>query len=629
MLCAMMAMATVLGCAKEAAEAPAATEAPKTGATRFTAENEIYTYEPIDPAKTTLVVASTGNIFLEPFSRLFEEKNPDIQIVQLDITGGDDPVRPVVDWVTHGMAPDVMFTPTGIFPDEVTVAYFEDLSAHPVVANYQAEALNRSAVDANIYWLPGPSKVDCMLYNKTLFKQYGWKVPKTFDEFVEVCLQIREDTNGEVQPWNPNAKYGMELLRVMEGFVYAEVFGGLENRTWYREFIQGRSTFKGHMEPYYAALQTLIDNNLLLEEHFSYSATTRGKEFEAGKIAMYNYPVSIIDSDRFVFDFMPFPTTQGEEGFVCDTVNCLIGVPKKEHTDAEREAIDRFLAFLSSAEGQQAFIGKLLMFSNVKGVPLNRAEHLAALQPAIEQGRMFELMDFRGPPGAPQFGMHTDALALLKGEKTVAECIAAVDAQPYPLAGAAAKAAPEVIATAAQDFTILETSAYLADMYREATGADIGLINNCHAYRGNLMRIFKGDLTAAHVQTLKPRSFANGSTLVKVSMTGRQLMDALNDPVGNEDISNTVYAFSGLTCTVAPWKPLGEKVLSVTLSDGTAIDPDKLYTVACWDGTVKEPYITEVTETYEGTFEQHLTKKLKAEGSIAPANDGRITLVWE
>ncbi len=69
--------------------------------------------------------------------------------------------------------------------------------------------------------------------------------------------------------------------------------------------------------------------------------------------------------------------------------------------------------------------------------------------------------------------------------------------------------------------------------------------------------------------------------------------------------------------------------VSVTLADGTEIDPDKLYTVAMWEGTLYEEYITEAPETYEGTWEEIMTEALAAKGTIAPAGDGRITLVWD
>ena len=599
-------------------------------ATPFTAQNEILTYEKVDGSKTQLTVSMLGNnANVKDLSEAFEALNPDVQVICIDVTGGSAGYRPIVDWVTHGAAPDVMFVNPDSFVDDAQIMeYFEDLSANPAVDNFEAAALDRVAIEGRAYFLPAPSEINCMIYNRTLFDQYGWQVPVTFDDFLALCRQITADTGGAVQPWNPNAKYNNVLVTALEAFTYEELFGGVDNRAWYNDFCRGEATFAGHMEPFYERIQTLIDEGVLREEHFAYSATTRGKEFEAGQIAMINAPVSIIGSEEYVFDFKPYPTTSGELGYVNDYFSALLCVPKKEHTDAEQDAIDRFIDFYSSVEGQQTLIGTSLQVSNVKDVPLSQMKALAGIEAVIAQGHKFNRLDFPGP-GKRTWTLREDALRMATGESTGAECISAIDRRPYKDAGEPAADPGEKLATVTEDFTILEFSCYIADMYRERTGADVGLINHGVAYRGNLVRLFAGDVYESYINPIKPRSFGNGSTLVKLSMTGQQLLDALNHPVGNECVTDSVYAFSGLKCEIAPWNPPREKYRSVKMADGTALDPKKEYTVAAWDGTIGTEYVTEIQETFEGTFEELMSAKMKADGTISPARDGRVRLVWE
>lgn len=615
LLAAILLLGMLSGCGKKAPEA-------------FAAKNEIATYERVNPDKTQLLVSYTGNFDVTDYCKAFEARNPDVQIILLDITGGNQDYAPFVDWITKGYAPDAVFSGMNFFTEDLTPQYFVNLSTSPLLDAYNAAALQRVAVDGEVYSLPGPSNINAMMYNKTLFMQYGWEVPATFDEFVSLCNRIIADTNGEIEPWNPNAKYDRELLSAMEGFTYEELFGGVENRTWYENFTEGNATFVGHMEPYMDVLQTLADHNLLREEHFTYSATTRGKEFAAGKIAMINMNIYDADNDEFDFGYMPFPTTKGSLGYISDSYSCFLGVPVKEHTEKEQDAIDRFLTFFSSHEGQEIFIGKSMKVSNVQDVPLNQSEDLAALQPAIDAGHMFEVLDFACKKENAHPDLYHNALDIATGAKTPEECITATDADGSPSAPEAAATPAETLATVENDMTMLETSFYLADMYRERAGADIGLISHNNAYRGNLMRFFAGDVTAPMVTVFKPRSFANGSALVKASMTGQQILDALNRPVGNETVADAVYAYSGLKCTVAPWNALGSRYVSVKLADGSALDPGKLYSVAFWDGTVEDAFITETVATYEGTWEEHMTAKLRASGTVAPADDGRCTLVW-
>lgn len=594
------------------------------------AANEIMTYQKLDPEKTTLVVSRTGNLYIDAFSKEFERLNPDIQVVCLDITGGNATVKPAKDWVLNGLAPDVMFWQGALISDELMMENFVNLSTGPFAENYQSEALGNVAIDGNLYCLPCPSEVACMLYNKTLFERYGWQEPATFDEFVALCDQITADTNGEVQPWNPNAKYSDEFNIVMQGFFYEELFAGVDNRIWYDAAVNGTIGTADHLTPMFDAVQTLINHGILREEHFSYSATTRMNEFKAGKIAMINFRATDVASDAFAFSLMPFPSSAGELGYVCKYYNAVVGVPKAERTKAVQDAVDRYLAYFSSKEGQRAFIGDSLQISNVKNVNPPTNSVLSALQPTIDEGHEFQLLNFSGENPTIRFQLTNDAKLMYAGEKTAEECIAAMNVSPSEQTVSAEAAAPETVATAEKDFTILETSFYMADLYREAAGADVGLIADNIAYRGNLMRIFAGALTPDHVAVLMPRSLGNDTTLVKASMTGQQLLDALNDPMGADDqTGDCVYAFSGLSCKVAPWNPQGERMLSVTLADGTAIDPNALYTVAFWGGTVFDGYITGEAEPVEGSWTDLMTQKLQREGTISPADDNRITLVWE
>ncbi len=594
------------------------------------AANEIMTYKKLDPEKTTLVVSRTGNLYIDAFSAEFERLNPDIQVVCLDITGGNRVVAPAKDWILNGLAPDVMFWQGELISDELMIENFVNLSTGSLSENYQTEALSNIAIDGNLYCLPCPSEVACMLYNKTLFERYGWQEPATFDKFVALCDQITADTNGEVQPWNPNAKYSDEFSIVMQGFFYEELFAGVDNRTWYDAAMNGTTGTADHLMPMFDAVQTLIDHGILREEHFSYSATTRMNEFKAGQIAMINFRATDVASDAFAFSLMPFPSSAGELGYVCKYYNAVVGAPKTERTEAVQDAVDRYLTYFSSEEGQRVFIGDSLQISNVKNVNPPTSSALSALQPAIDEGHQFQLLSFSGENPGIRFQLTNDAKRMYAGETTAEDCIAAMNVNPSEQTVSAEAAAPETVATAEKDFTILETSFYMADLYREAAGADVGLIPNNIAYRGNLMRIFAGALTPDHVAVLMPRSLGNDTALVKASMTGRQLLDALNDPMGADDqTADCVYAFSGLTCKVAPWNPQGGRMLAVTLADGTAIDPNALYTVAFWGGTVFDRYITGEAEPVEGSWTDLMTQKLQSEGTISPADDGRITLVWE
>lgn len=51
------------------------------------------------------------------------------------------------------------------------------------------------------YAYPWSMAVSGIVYNGTMFEKYGWDIPETLDELVELCQKIKTDTNGTVMPF--------------------------------------------------------------------------------------------------------------------------------------------------------------------------------------------------------------------------------------------------------------------------------------------------------------------------------------------------------------------------------------------------------------------------------------------
>ncbi len=347
-MCLLLCAALLGGCADK--------QQPQTPAFG-TADNEIFTYTPVEQGKTPLVVSVTGNlgVSIDHIIEQFEQEHPDVQVFYLDITGGTNAERPYLNWIERGPTPDIMFMGNTMYQSIDMKKSFVNLSSTPYLEVFHTDSLNRLQVDGDIYVLPGPSSVTCMVYNKTLFERYGWEVPGTFDEFVTLCARIKADTNGAVEPWNPNAKYDGEIVKALQGFFYASLFAGVENRTLYNQFIAGGEGYAEHIRPMFEGVQRLVDEGIIRNEHFTYSATSRQNEFVAGKIAMINVPAKRIDSDEYTFGYMPFPGENPGDGYIADTLSCTVGMTKKERGEKELAAAEAFMAFYASVETQKVF----------------------------------------------------------------------------------------------------------------------------------------------------------------------------------------------------------------------------------------------------------------------------------
>ncbi len=185
-----------------------------------------------------------------------------------------------------------------------------------------------------------------------------------------------------------------------------------------------------------------------------------------------------------------------------------------------------------------------------------------------------------------------------------------------------------------------------ADALRDYCDADIAIQNGGGIRAG----LTAGDVTVGDVFAMLP--FDNKVTLVEV--TGQTVWDALENGVDGYPATNGKFPqVSGIKYTFDGSKPAGERIVSVTLEDGTPLDLDAWYTLACndfmcggGDGyTMLNVFNPDDGNEHNGeTAAQDLpgcklvyrtndyyrtvvSEYIKAQGNIAPALDGRITIL--
>lgn len=185
-----------------------------------------------------------------------------------------------------------------------------------------------------------------------------------------------------------------------------------------------------------------------------------------------------------------------------------------------------------------------------------------------------------------------------------------------------------------------------ADALRAYCDADIAIQNGGGIRAG----LTAGDVTLGDIFAMLP--FDNKVTLVEV--TGQTVWDALENGVDDYPATNGKFPqVSGIKYTFDAAKPAGERIVSVTLADGTPLDLDAWYTLACndfmcggGDGyTMLNVLAPEESDGHNGEtaaqdlpgcklvnrtndyYRNVVSDYIKAQGSIAPALDGRITIL--
>lgn len=97
--------------------------------------------------------------------------------------------------LASGEAPDLIFYNSGSLMKRLNPSeYFVDISTYENLMNRMEDTFKSSVtVDKAVYGIPQSASMGGgVLYNKEMYKKYGLKVPKTWDEFLQNCEVLKE-----------------------------------------------------------------------------------------------------------------------------------------------------------------------------------------------------------------------------------------------------------------------------------------------------------------------------------------------------------------------------------------------------------------------------------------------------
>ncbi|RNL48132.1 extracellular solute-binding protein [Paraeggerthella hongkongensis] len=582
------------------------------------AENEIVTYEPTDTAKTVITMGRYIIFNSEPLQKALVERLPEASFVFVDAPGTNDVRAYVEEQAEQEDLPDVVFSGMRMGSSE----YACDLSAEGFTGRYNLSALEKLSVDGTLRQLPINSSVKGIFYNKTLFEEHGWQIPETLDEFYALCDAISAEG---IRPFVPCLKYSVQDVGL--GLASRELFGTSEKRAWYDAVVKKEASCEGLLEPYYEVLKELYDRGIVVESDFTSSLTKNRQAMYAGEIAMIPNDLSMYglyeqENPGCEIDFIGYPTDTPNERWMQMSLGVNMMASQKAMDDPEKKRILLdMLDFLSTDEGQAVLFECFTGISNVKSYQQNIRPEFWDVKNCLDAGSMYF---------ADQFGETSDfktAFEWMRGNMTMDEVIRATDEfAPCNIYGSTQT---PVIGKAAEDFTVLETSNLIADVMRDASGADMALMLNNHYYKGNSGKLYQGDISLADRFNL--RSVTADDALTTYEISGANLKKLMEHPMISGKEIDAMYACSGLKMEYAPWRAADQNVLSLTLPDGTEISDDAKYTVAAWAGSIDDSYVSSIVQEHSdrGTCVDLMTEYLADAGDVSPAKDGRIVLNWE
>jgi ABC-type glycerol-3-phosphate transport system substrate-binding protein len=590
-----------LGCGSAASEA-----------LQGTPENEIITNTAVDQNKTMITVRVEYVVGEEDsLEKALEEKFPTVDIV-LRHDGAFNSTYSLQKNLETGTESDLIISGALPYVEDVAGEYLYDLSSESFVDNYYMSAVdNCASADGKLYYLPGPSNVYGIVYDKTMFEEYGWELPHSYSEFVALLETIRQDTaaaGDEVVPLQASLMYPDALQILFNTYGYDSVYRGADNAQWLREYQAGSGSMVGHMEPAVEAFMQLFSDGMLSVGDVEVQPRTRSEmlyvDHTAAMIIECQNAVKYVKSkteglDVEVHDIamMPFWTSDEEDSdylYAIPEYYLAINRKSAEESEEKQKILVDIMDYLSSEEGQKVLIEDDFVLSEIQGVSMEANSFSENVMDTIERGQIINTFNIVADEDNKQ--VETRMLELLPdlidGNISVEEFLKDADtARDELLAGTS----EESYGTSETTLTRLETAYTVANMYADVMDVPIGICMDGGWYRSTNGYIYEGDITETSLSCITPdkehRADAENpyaDSIVSTELTGEQILSLLNhSEVRSENaVRASNYVAYGLTVEYDPWAENGAKVISCKTADGKEIDPAATYQVAYFNGSL-------------------------------------------
>lgn len=594
--------------------------------------SDVVTHKATAEGKTQITVLVKNAFSIHVFEEKLEKRFPNIDLVQVGNYTCDMGIAEYAARLEHDDIPDMVMT----WPLDVGEEYFSDrlidLSGMEFTNRYKLSMLNSISKDGKLYYLPGPAQIRGIVYNKTLFREKGWELPKDFKGFLKLCKTIEESGIRSIQLGFQNSEV---LDTAFIGYNFGNYYSHPQDFQWMDNYNQGIGSFGEHFSGALDVFKEMIDAGVWKPADLTVDYSVREKMLFSRKCAMTEDSVLMTkigysrtgSTDEFAL--MPFFNPGSENDWARLYMVCYVGLNKHLEEPANKEKYDLvmdIMEYILTPDGQEAMAADTgAMFSSLTNMPLFDSPEVEALLPVLSSGRYAIFPTLENAQSALREGL----AGMLKGTMTKEEVIKLVDEQNK---NPAVDDALKVLGKAKEDFSLTETGNYIADTLRKWGDTDIALyLDNGKDGKTNgkgvSARLYQGDITVTDVSRIMPDlRFGDQGRLWKVTINGKNLLKVLEESVNVENnLSGWFYYVSGLRLEFDPIAVLGSRVSNVTTADGKAIDPASKYTVVVTEGSIKEEYLESCEKTSEMAYDV-VTKSILDEGTISPSKDGRMNI---
>jgi raffinose/stachyose/melibiose transport system substrate-binding protein len=280
-------------------------------------------------------------------------------------------------------------------PSGVDNGYALDLSSFGFVQKYTEAGINELSFGDKVYAVPGPSWFGGYFYNKAMFAEHGWKIPATYDEFIELCGKIEA---AGIKPIANPIKNPNYLMHYAISYVLPEFLAKPENQSWDKDFAAGKVKMADTWLPYMEKWAEVVTKGYVTAEDLGMDAAQAIDEFALGKAAMldsgpWDVETIMAKNPNMQLDMMPYVGNSGGTGWLFGGpgvrwgINSQLGRPENK---AKLDACVRIIDLITSPEGQKAYWENNKGGSSyVKGVTLDMPAEYDGCKEVFAAGNVY------------------------------------------------------------------------------------------------------------------------------------------------------------------------------------------------------------------------------------------------
>ena len=189
----------------------------------------------------------------------------------------------------HGELPDIMTVRRFSGTDAQDLQpYLMDFASYDVVSKYYSYAVEYyKNTDDEIQWLPICALPQTIIANKTLFDQYGIKVPENYEEYVQVCQQFYDKG---IKPYSMDLAEDWSNQEIIQAAAIGE-FTSLDGIDWRNkaETSAGEIKFDDVLwKRIFSETSQFLKDSHFSEEDINVNSNTGTQMFVEGNSAMFH-----------------------------------------------------------------------------------------------------------------------------------------------------------------------------------------------------------------------------------------------------------------------------------------------------------------------------------------------------